>query len=592
MKNIIKKLKAKLKKRKENKKKAQKGFQKKSKWKVFRKIIFWLIIISLLGWAFHNIAKKFYGNQEKEQNFLIIEPVSKGDVSSSFTAEGMIKAERKQNLDVYKKNYRLDLLKVKNGSSVKKGDILFAFDSSDYSTSIQRAYISYQKALLDFQNQKVLKQISQDIGNSEIALGSLERTILRKKQEVKELREKFYSKNLELIPNEDGVSDDEDIEKPTISGEYKLEKEGQYEIEIYNSSTKSGYSFRYTGLENGVGSVIFGKPQDLGKNGLEINFSPQSLDDCRKWILKVPNTEHKDYKDNEREYKEALEDLIDFYKRNELDLKSSKQKLKHDIEVDQHNFDIQEGRLALNEALKAYQDAKRDRDELVVKAPFDGIINGMQDVTVGEKPKDTDDVMKFGTLISNDFVVEFALQITDLEKIKIGQEIDVDANLGFETKTLKAEIEQIGALPEGGLYPVVAKIVLGEEKVFLKEGVAATVKIISESKEDVLKIPNSAISYDADKKYVLLVIQTQELQKSKDDKNSEDGIVSLEENKVITEKKFIVTGLEGLQYTEIKEGLKEGDKIVTTTQIQSGQTDYDEFGGGGKMDEEMSVEEY
>jgi multidrug efflux pump subunit AcrA (membrane-fusion protein) len=75
----------------------------------------------------------------------------------------------------------------------------------------------------------------------------------------------------------------------------------------------------------------------------------------------------------------------------------------------------------------------------------------------------------------------------------------------------------------------------------LREGLTVTISILVEARNDVLLVPNSAITSKGGQKYVQLL--------------SPDGI---------TEEHLVTTGLSDWQFTEIIEGLSEGDKVVIT----------------------------
>jgi len=75
----------------------------------------------------------------------------------------------------------------------------------------------------------------------------------------------------------------------------------------------------------------------------------------------------------------------------------------------------------------------------------------------------------------------------------------------------------------------------------LREGLTVTVSILVEARNDVLLVPNSAITSKEGQSYVQLL--------------SPDGV---------TEEHPVTTGLSDWQFTEITEGLSEGDKVVIT----------------------------
>ena len=73
----------------------------------------------------------------------------------------------------------------------------------------------------------------------------------------------------------------------------------------------------------------------------------------------------------------------------------------------------------------------------------------------------------------------------------------------------------------------------------LREGLTVTVSIIVAQKSDVLLVPNTAITTQLGQSYVQVL--------------TADGAV---------EKRAIETGTSNWQYTEVTEGLSEGEKIV------------------------------
>jgi RND family efflux transporter MFP subunit len=98
----------------------------------------------------------------------------------------------------------------------------------------------------------------------------------------------------------------------------------------------------------------------------------------------------------------------------------------------------------------------------------------------------------------------------------------------------------------------------------LRDGMSVTVTIVTEQKQNVLMVPNKAISRQGSDKVVQVV------------------------NGDTTEIRVVKTGISNSQYTEITEGLKEGEKVVssqttttTTTQSNTSQSTQGGSMGGG-----------
>jgi hypothetical protein len=98
----------------------------------------------------------------------------------------------------------------------------------------------------------------------------------------------------------------------------------------------------------------------------------------------------------------------------------------------------------------------------------------------------------------------------------------------------------------------------------LREGLTVTVSILVDERNDVLLVPNGAIIHRGRETYVQVL---------------GDGLI---------EQRSIITGISGWQYTEVIEGLSEGEKVVipeTTTTTSTTQQDRPggimPFSGGG-----------
>jgi len=97
----------------------------------------------------------------------------------------------------------------------------------------------------------------------------------------------------------------------------------------------------------------------------------------------------------------------------------------------------------------------------------------------------------------------------------------------------------------------------------LREGLTVTVTIIVEEKTDVLLVPNAAITIEGRQSYVQVVLPTGE-----------------------SEQRAIQTGISDYQFTEVTEGLSEGEVVLvpqgtttTTTTSQQGPPRAMFFGG-------------
>ncbi|MDD5590919.1 MAG: HlyD family efflux transporter periplasmic adaptor subunit [Dehalococcoidales bacterium] len=128
---------------------------------------------------------------------------------------------------------------------------------------------------------------------------------------------------------------------------------------------------------------------------------------------------------------------------------------------------------------------------------------------------------------------------------------------GQMTREQAEEIMQ--QMEEAGLGQISTLI---PEDLELKEGLSITVSILIEGASDVLLVPNGAITYNRGAAYVQVV--------------SPEGV---------TEERSIQTGISDWQYTEITDGLSEGEQVVVlqTADGNSSTTSQQGFQGGMMM---------
>lgn len=218
----------------------------------------------------------------------------------------------------------------------------------------------------------------------------------------------------------------------------------------------------------------------------------------------------------------------------------------------------------LEDAQNALQDAQKELDKAkskssIIVAPFSGFIT-MINVEGG------DEVMK-GTIAvqladPEKFEADIMVSEMDILQVKLGGEawVQVDAMQGL---SLPAEVTHISptATIQSGVVNYEVKVEvesLKPEGFQLREGLTVIVSIIVDERNDVLLVPNAAIATQGRQTYVQVM--------------SQGGII---------EERSITTGISDWQYTEVTEGLSEGEQVVvpggTTT------TSATEQGSSGKM---------
>ena len=199
----------------------------------------------------------------------------------------------------------------------------------------------------------------------------------------------------------------------------------------------------------------------------------------------------------------------------------------------------------LEDTQNALQDAQEELDKAkskssIIVAPFSGFITVIN-VEGG------DEVMK-GTIAveladPEKFEADIMVSEMDILQVELGGEawVQVDAMPGL---SLPAEVTHISptATIQSGVVNYEVKVEvesLKPEGFQLREGLTVIVSIIVDERNDVLLVPNVAITTQGRQTYVQVM--------------SQGGII---------EERSITTGISNWQYTEVTEGLSEGEQVV------------------------------
>ena len=234
------------------------------------------------------------------------------------------------------------------------------------------------------------------------------------------------------------------------------------------------------------------------------------------------------------------------YKQNLLDV-ISKINSYHDI-VDNYEFDkknlelsIRQKEIDLEQAKNKLNDLKEDLNDYYIAAPLGGILSTLN-IKKGDLIAPNQII---GTIITNQKIAKISLNEIDAAKVKVGQTaiLTFDALPDLKVKEKIIEISTVGK-EEQGVVSYDIKISLEEENKEIKPGMSVNAEIIVDRKENVLLVPNSAIKSDRIGKYVEVV----------------------KDNKI--EKRYIKTGISNDEFTEVLEGLNEGEIIIIRTLSQ------------------------
>jgi HlyD family secretion protein len=231
-------------------------------------------------------------------------------------------------------------------------------------------------------------------------------------------------------------------------------------------------------------------------------------------------------------------------------------------------IDLQSAQLSLQQKENALLDAQQTLADYSVYVPFDGTV-----AKVNVKKGDTaSSGTAVATLITNQQLATISLNEVDVAKVKLGQKatLSFDAIDGLTITGEVAEIDPIGTVSQGVVnYSVQIGFDTQDDRV--KSGMSVSAAIITEAKQDVLTVANSAVKSDNIGTYVQILDARGQPQNQ-----------------------TVQVGISNDTLTEITSGLQEGQSVITqtintssssattgTTQRSTGGLGIPGLGGGG-----------
>ncbi len=235
-------------------------------------------------------------------------------------------------------------------------------------------------------------------------------------------------------------------------------------------------------------------------------------------------------------------------------------------------LDIQSSELTLKQRENSLHDAQEKLADYFIRAPFDGTV-----AKLSVKRGDSVSSSAVATFITRQKLAEISLNEIDVAKIKVGEKVTLtfDAVEGLSISGQVAEIDTVGTVTQGVVtYSI--KIGFDTQDERIKSGMSVSASIITDVKQDVLSVPNSAVKTQGNTHYVEM-FDTPLAQGQ-----GNQGVLS----SLLPRQQPVEIGLSNDTATEITSGLKEGDQIVARTITATTATTQQQapslFGGGNR----------
>ncbi len=203
------------------------------------------------------------------------------------------------------------------------------------------------------------------------------------------------------------------------------------------------------------------------------------------------------------------------------------------------DLEIRTKKLALAQKQDDLLTAQEALNNTSIRAPYAGVI-----LQVNTSLGDEAGSGIMALLSTKEKIISISLNEIDIVKVKEGQKATIlfDAIDGLTYAGEVVEVSGAGAI-SGGVVSYEVKVALLNQDEKIKEGMSALVSIITDFKQDVLLVPNSALKTQGEMQYVEIP-------------GTAGGSPTI---------KQVETGISNETKTEIISGLSDGDTIISQT---------------------------
>ena len=498
-----------------------------------RKILSVFIAIILLGGLYYVYGKVF---GTTPATTYITANVKKGNIVSTITGTGQVSAQNQIDIKSKVSGDLVYLNKSANGTQIAKGTLIAQIDTRDASISLQNAKIAYQKLVKPADEPTTLQAessldsaIFSNAKAYDDAFGYIVNGFSDTTSVLKSLKDLLYSNTGYLNSEKIRYIGQTAInsQKKAASGFDKVQSRydilfDQYKTISYLSASSTIESFTSSTyiLVKDLSEVLKDTQNTLDYVRQEKGDGSGSTESTNliSWINTVNND---------------LADLLSSQtaftttKQNIVQKKSELIKLKNGPD----NLDLESQRLSLEQAQNSYND-------YFIRAPFDGLLARLSVKSVDSVNSGT----IIGTLVSSQKITTITLNEVDVAKVRVGQKakLTFDAIDGLSIDGTVVTVDLVGTVTQGVVnYNVEISLDTQDDRV--KSGMSVSASIITDSKDNVLSVPNSAVKTQGKLVYVETLINN------------------------LPKRMPVEVGISNDTVTEIVSGINEGDKVITRT---------------------------
>lgn len=215
----------------------------------------------------------------------------------------------------------------------------------------------------------------------------------------------------------------------------------------------------------------------------------------------------------------------------------------YEVATQQSSFDVELAKEDYEEALEKLEEFDSVITDQVIKAENSGLVTEVS-VEAGDTLTQNMNIISLNDYES--VTITLSVEEDDMEAAAPGNQVNVTV-AAFPEEVFKGKVTEIGdAQIDSNTNKTIYSVTVTVENIgdLLYQDMTADVTFVTEQTEEVLYIPNRAITTENETSYVLV--------------KTEDGSI---------ETRQVVTGFSDGVYTEIKEGLSQGETVIWESKV-------------------------
>lgn len=486
------------------------------------------------------VVSQFTSKEKKTGGTVEVVEVARGDVKEIYNVSGTVDSEKKK-VFYSPVNAPVSQLHVKVGQSVKAGDLLVTFDTSDLEKNNQKAQMDLQSAVNT--NQSAREQADRSASEAAKAAADAQAASdaarAQAEQQIAAVESQISAKSQQM----------EALEQ-SVQSELAANQALQPQLDQWNAQQMANtdrISVLYGEVNSLREQINAGNLSDAEKAELETQISERSREIAEKegtnaaLDAQIAQISSQMQTASQQAYAQVQQEI--------QALQAQAEQLRAGISVETpeasipdtsltqgqiNNMEITEN-LAELAVLSAEELMAKARDG--IKADFDGVIADVKTMEGGTAVAGGE----LFTLVSNqDVSVKLEIPASDFDKVEVGNKAVV--KIGKQKYNGVVESIDKIAVPNAKGNPVIGanvKIENPDENIYI--GVAAKLTMTVAEEKDVLYLPNENVNTSTEGDFVYVV---------------QNGVVK---------KKAVELGITSNSKVEIKSGLEEGDQVVADT---------------------------